>query len=275
MKSIKPKRLYNLLLGLSICGFIFGLLYVSGTVLFNDPTSYENPGNIFAGFTIVPIFVLIPFFFIKVFFEKTQSKTFPLKYFHIVLITLILACITTLGEFATTYNYFVRSSETIDKQYSIIDITYQKRFDLIPNIARTVKAYSQLEQNIISQITDARQSYIGALTADQKVRSVNQLDSYIRSFIVTVENYPNIKSDQLYIQLIEYLAQSEEDIISAKKTYNEEVAAFNKNYKMFPYIVIARYAGFSEKEYLKSDLGTVLYNSKNLLNEIDTIPSPR
>ncbi|MBI2612101.1 LemA family protein [Candidatus Gottesmanbacteria bacterium] len=264
----KKHTIEKVLLIIGSTTLVIGLLYVAGTNIYNDPANYDVADSPFDGFLLVPILITLPLFLIKYALDRMHWMSLRLKASWIWIATLLFIGISTFGLFNNSYNYFVRSNETIEKQYAAIDIVYQKRFNLIPNVAKTAKAYGELEQSIVNDITEARKAYLGAKNTDEKVTAANLFDTALRGFVVYGENYPNLKSDALYNQIIQQLIQSEQEIADAKKTYNEEVAKFNKYAKTFPTVLVARVTGFNEKEYLRADLEKEIYDTKPLLDSL-------
>lgn len=269
-KTLQKEHIVEKTLLLCASGvLIIGFLYVAGSMIFNDTEAANIPGDLFAPLFLVPLLITIPLFLIRYCLFQVDKTDHGLKTTPVLLLSVFLILTTTYGQYLTTYNYFIRANESIEKQYSVIDVAYQKRFNLIPNIVRLVRAYSDFEQGVVGQITDARRAYTDADTIDQKVSSANQFDATLHNFVLTVENYPNLKSDTLYLQLLQSLIQSEEEIVAAKKTYNNEVGLFNQNYKIFPNILVGRLTGYKEKVYLRSEFRKEVYDSKGLLEGLD------
>src|SRR5438067_1322661 len=129
--------LEKILLFVGSATFLFGLLYVAGSTILNDPSTQTNTGDIFNGIFLVPLFVTIPLFLIKYGIDKSHLIELKIRLSWIAIITTLGILIVSGGAFFQAYNYLVRTNETIKKQYASFDIIYQKRFDLIPNIAKT------------------------------------------------------------------------------------------------------------------------------------------
>lgn len=264
----KSKPLEKTILIIAVLWLLFGLLYVTGTTIFN--ASLDNvPGDLFAGLTTVPILITIPLFLLRILLDRTETFKSHLKTWHIIVITIVLGIVVTLAQYGQTYNYFTRANEALDKQYATIDIAYQKRFNIIPNVAKVARSFSEFEQSVVGQITDARKSYVQANSVNDKVKAANQFDGYLTSFVLSVENYPNLKSDALYQNVVKSIVQSEQEIATAKNNYNDQAATFNQNYKTFPYVLVVGFTGYKEREYLKADLGKEIYNTKSLLDNLN------
>ncbi len=152
----------------------------------------------------------------------------------------------------SNYNSIISSSEEVDNKFATIDTYLQRRADLIPNLINTVKGYTQQEQEIVKSITDAREKMVGATSVSEKAEANNELTSALNSLMVIVENYPDLKSSQNFIQLSDELAGTENRIATARRDYNEAVKEYNLKIKKFPTGIIAKMFGYGAKEYFQA-----------------------
>ena len=151
------------------------------------------------------------------------------------------------------YNGMVSKKETVDSSLSNLDVMLQRRADLIPNLVNTVKGYTSHETEIIDKITEARAKLVSANGIEEKSEANNELSSSLNALMVVVENYPDLKSSENFIQLSDELAGTENRIAVARKDYNDAVKTFNTSIKRFPNNILAGIFGFDEAVYFEAD----------------------
>jgi LemA protein len=172
----------------------------------------------------------------------------------LVVIGIIIAAIVLVGVMLmSSYNNFVTLEENVDQSYAQIENQLQRRLDLIPNLVNTVKGYASHEKEVIASISDARARLAGAKTVEEEATANAELNGALSRLLVVVENYPNLKADQQFTQLMDELSGTENRISVARKDYNDQVAVYNKRVKQFPGAIIAGITGFDEKEYFNAD----------------------
>lgn len=152
-----------------------------------------------------------------------------------------------------SYNGLVSKSENVESKLSDLDITLQRRADLIPNLVNTVKGYTSHENEVIEKITTARTKLVNASTIEEKATANDELSSSLKSLSVIVENYPDLKSSQNFIQLSDELAGTENRIAVARRDYNKAVKEYNLKIKKFPSSIFAGMFGFEKTEYFEAD----------------------
>jgi LemA protein len=172
----------------------------------------------------------------------------------LVVVGIIIAAIVLVGVMLmSSYNNFVTLEENVDQSYAQIENQLQRRLDLIPNLVNTVKGYASHEKEVIASISDARARLAGAKTVEEEATANAELTGALSRLLVVVENYPNLKADQQFTQLMDELSGTENRISVARKDYNDQVAVYNKKVKQFPGAIIAGMTGFDEKEYFTAD----------------------
>lgn len=172
----------------------------------------------------------------------------------LVAIGVVVAAFVIVGVMLmNSYNNFVSLEENVEQSYAQIENQLQRRLDLIPNLVNTVKGYASHEKEVIAAISDARARLAGAESPEEEATANAELSGALSRLLVVVENYPELKADKQFTQLMDELAGTENRISVARKDYNAEVAIYNKQVKSFPGVVVAGMTGFDEKEYFKAD----------------------
>ena len=165
----------------------------------------------------------------------------------IVIIILLIAL-----YFFTTYNRLITLNEAADGQWAQVETQYQRRFDLIPNIVSTVKGFAKQEQTVFSDIAAARTKYAGSSSINDKVNAANQVESSLSRLLVIAENYPDLKSSQLFSDLNTSLEGTENRISVERKRYNDTIQSYNLLVKGVPSAWVASRMGFVERSYFQS-----------------------
>ena len=168
-----------------------------------------------------------------------------------ILVVVVLLAIMIIPS----YNGLVNKEEDVNQAYAQIENQLQRRLDLIPNLVNTVKGYASQEKDVIQSISDARANLAGAATPADQATANDQLTNALNRLLVVVENYPDLKSNTTFQQLMDELAGTENRISVARKDYNDTVSGYNRSVKRFPGSIIAGVFGFDEKEYFKASEG--------------------
>ncbi len=169
-------------------------------------------------------------------------------------IAIIVVILVILGVmFVPSYNKFVNLEESVDQSYAQVQNQLQRRLDLIPNLVNTVKGYASHEQEVIADISEARANLAGARGPEEQAAADTALSGALGRLLVVVENYPDLKANQNFTQLMDELAGTENRIGVARMDYNNVVSDYNRQIKRFPGRLVASIFGFDEKEYFEAD----------------------
>lgn len=152
-----------------------------------------------------------------------------------------------------SYNKFVTLEENVAQSYAQIDNQLQRRMDLIPNLVNTVKGFASHEKEVIADVSDARSKLAGAQGPEDQAAANDELSGALSRLLVVVENYPDLKANENFQQLMDELSGTENRIGVARQDYNDTVAKYNRQVKRFPGKIIASLFGYDEKEYFKAD----------------------
>lgn len=163
------------------------------------------------------------------------------------------------------YNQLVSLNEEVTKAWSQVENQYQRRYDLIPNLVETVKGVANFEKETYIAVTEAR-AKVGQIQITPQMledpqaferfqAAQDNLSSALSRLLVAVENYPQLKANENFLQLQAQLEGTENRISVERKRFNEAVQNYNIAIKRFPTNLIAGMFGFREKQYFKAVTG--------------------
>jgi LemA protein len=147
-----------------------------------------------------------------------------------------------------SYNKFTAQEQAIKQSWSEIDNQLQRRHDLIPNLVESTKGFAAQERAVFDSIAQARAQMSGAKTPAEKMQAGNAESSALSRLLVVVENYPVLKSDQVFMRLMDELSGTENRLAVSRMRYNEQVQAYNTMRKSFPANMTGKIFGF-QAEY--------------------------
>ena len=169
---------------------------------------------------------------------------------EVVVIVLIAIVGLPLIYVLVQYNSLVSLRNYIRNSWSNVDTELKRRYDLIPNLVATVKGYAAHERETLERVVELR-NRCAANHASPSAQAVDetQLVGALKQLLVVVENYPQLKADQNFLQLQHELTNTEDRIQAARRFYNGNVRDFRNKCEMFPSSIIAGMFGFKPEEY--------------------------
>jgi len=162
-------------------------------------------------------------------------------------------------------NNLVTLDEGVNSAWSQVQSQYQRRADLIPNLVETVKGFANQEQDVLIGVTEAR-AKVSQMTVTKEVledpnafakfqASQDQLSSALSRLLVVSENYPQLKSNENFLNLQTQLEGTENRITVERQRFNQSVQVFNTSIRRFPASFVAGFSGFKEKAYFAAKEG--------------------
>ena len=152
------------------------------------------------------------------------------------------------------YNRIQELDEATNRAKQDIAVQLQRRADLVPNLVETVKGYAAHEEQVFTNVSNARAALGGAIqTGDpaQMAAANQQLTGALGRLLAIAEAYPTLKADQQFIRLQDELAGTENRIAVARQDYNQRVNEYNTYIRRFPTTLTARAIGAKEREYFE------------------------
>lgn len=163
----------------------------------------------------------------------------------IIVIPIIILIVYILIE----YNITIKKVNSVKHSKSVVEVYLNQRFDLIPNLIECVKEYTEYEERIFEKITLLRTEYM----KDKALQKGGLLDTEINKTILILENYPELKASEQFINLQKNLTKMENQIQAARRVFNIEVEKYNNNISIFPNNIVALIFKFKKEEFFKME----------------------
>jgi LemA protein len=174
----------------------------------------------------------------------------------VIIIILVIVAIIALVAMGS-YNGFVKSRNLIQESWRQIDVELNRRYELLPNLVETVRAYAAHERNTLEDITRLRSQaqqvsqHDGSLPSQARADVEEQLSGAVRNLIVSVEAYPDLKSNTNFLELQQQLAETEDRIAAGRRFYNANVRVYNTKIDSVPSNIIANMFKFEKATYFE------------------------
>ena len=163
---------------------------------------------------------------------------------------IILGVLVAAGlAVAALYNRLVALRQNRNNAYADIDVQLKQRFDLIPNLIETVKGYASHEKHVFEEVTKMRAKVQEAEGQGERLQAEQLLGKAMLNVMAVAENYPDLKADQTFQQLMADLSDIENKIAAARRFFNNATSEINTAVQQFPSNIIAGMFGFKEEEF--------------------------
>lgn len=149
------------------------------------------------------------------------------------------------------YNSLVALRNRVRNAYSQMDVQMKNRADLIPGLVETVKGAAGHERGTLEAVIQARSAVMNASTPDESMEANNQLTGALNRMMLLVENYPELKANANFQQLMNELREAEEKIRYSRQFYNDTVQKYNTKIEVFPSNIIAGMFGFRQERFFE------------------------
>ena len=184
----------------------------------------------------------------------------------IAVIVVVVILLIIVGKGIGTYNNIIALEEGVKAQWAQVENTYQRRFDLIPNLVSTVQGEANFEKSTLTEVMEMRSRMGGTIKLDESLMNdeaalkrfqemQGTLSGALQRLMAVSENYPDLKSNKSFQELRVQLEGAENRIAVERKRYNETVQAYNTTIRQFPTNIVAGFAGASPKALFSADAG--------------------
>jgi LemA protein len=153
--------------------------------------------------------------------------------------------------YIASYNALVRSRQKVKEAWSGIYVQLKRRYDLIPALISTVNGYAEHERNLLEKLSAERANLItgNVSVSGDRMQAEDVMTQDIKSVIAISEAYPDLKSNQNFLNLQEQLSETEDQISAIRRIYNSNTAFLNTKIESFPASIIASLHGFKKAEF--------------------------
>ena len=155
-----------------------------------------------------------------------------MMFINVIIVLLVIISILFFNKGITLKNY-------VKEAFSTMDVYLKKRWDLIPNLLETVKGYMEHEKSTFEKITTLRNQNYDNLSNKEKLNVNEQIGTGLKNLFALSENYPELKANENFKDLMKQLSLIEDEIANARKYYNGTVRELNNYTEMFPSNIIA------------------------------------
>lgn len=173
----------------------------------------------------------------------------------IILIGILVVALIFGMSAIGSYNNLVSMSENVETSLSEIDNQLQRRNDLIPNLVATVKQFAEHETEVFTNISEARAKLAGAGSLPETAAADDELRGALGRLLAISEAYPELKSNENFINLQDELAGTENRIANARRDYNNSARSYNTTRRRFPTNILAGMFGFDKVDYFEASAG--------------------
>ena len=162
---------------------------------------------------------------------------------------LLLVALVLVIYILVFYNIIIKHLNSLKHSKSLIEVYLNQRFDLIPNLIKCVKEYTVYEERLFEKITELRTDYI----KNKELMSAGFLDIELNKTLLFLENYPDLKANEQFLNLQKNLTKMENQIQAARRIYNNDVEKYNNIINIFPNNILAKIFKFKTEMFFQME----------------------
>ncbi|MDJ0712494.1 MAG: LemA family protein [Woeseiaceae bacterium] len=156
--------------------------------------------------------------------------------------------IAVIAYFIVTFNRLIGLRNACTNARAGIDVNLTRRHDLIPKLVAAVRGYIAHESATLRAVVEARQMAMGQLGAAGSAAAEQQVEQSLSQLVLHVEDYPELKAETLFGNLMRNLTEAEEQISASRRAFNGQVLRLNNLVQGFPSLIVASILGFRTLE---------------------------
>lgn len=174
----------------------------------------------------------------------------------------VLGVVVVLGLWVmSSYNGLVSGKGAVDNSWAQVQVQYQRRADLVPQLVATVQGAADFESSTLEEVTKARTNWLNvsqdsSASISDQITSSNNFDSAMSRLLVSVESYPTLTATEGFQTLQSQLEGNENRISVARKDFNDSATTYNVKIKTVPTVIVANLFGFDAYPLFESAVGS-------------------
>ena len=168
------------------------------------------------------------------------------------LIIILIVAVFLLLSYIVIYNNLVSKKNQTEYADGAVNVMFKKRYDLIPNLVATVKQYMRHERELLEKLAALRSGNLPTGDPDKMREWERNYETAMKSFRLTVENYPDLKAGEQFLNLQASLNECEAQLAAARRTYNAAVTTYNNALEMFPSNIVASIMKYRRKNVIEA-----------------------
>lgn len=166
----------------------------------------------------------------------------------VVLGIFLFGLVAIIGYFITIYNGLIALKENIKKSWSNIDVILKQRHDEIPKLISVCESFAAFEKGVLERVVKARENFGRAKSVGEKSQASGQITAALGGLFAIAENYPELKTNENFMQLQNRITHLEESLADRREFYNDSVNNYNIRIKQIPDVFVAGILNYSDEE---------------------------
>lgn len=167
---------------------------------------------------------------------------------NIALIIALILILITFSYFIGIYNKIVMLKNNVDKAFMNIDVILMQRAQEIPELVKVASKYMDYEKSVLMDLTNLRTEFLNAKTIDEKIKNASAFSQATKSFFAVSENYPELASNNNFVELQKRVSQLEDKIADRREFFNDSVNLYNIGIQEFPNSILAGVLGYKQRD---------------------------
>jgi len=167
---------------------------------------------------------------------------------EVVLIVGLFIFVSLIAYAFIIYNNLISLKENIKKAWANIDVILKQRHDEIPKLISVCESFTQFEKGVLDRLMKARENYFGAKGVGKKAEASGEVTAALGGLFAIAENYPEIKSNEHFMNLQNRISHLEETLADRREFYNDSTNNYNIRIQQIPDVIIARFLNYQKEE---------------------------